>query len=64
MEENKSYSVLLAELEEIVRQIDGGELEIDALSENIKRANSLIETLNAKLTKADEEVEKLLSKES
>ncbi len=64
MEESKSYSVLLAELEEIVRQIDGGELEIDALSESIKRANDLIEALNAKLTKADEEVEKLLAKES
>lgn len=64
MEESKSYSVLLAELEEIVRQIDGGELEIDALSESIKRANDLIEALNAKLTKADEEVEKLLAMES
>lgn len=64
MEESKSYSALLAELEQIVRQIDGGELEIDALSDRIKRANDLIEALNAKLTKADEEVEKLLAKES
>jgi exodeoxyribonuclease VII small subunit len=56
----ESYAQALKRLEEIVRQIDNNELEIDTLSEKIKEANELVSFCTAKLTKVDQEVEKLL----
>ena len=47
-------------LEKIIRQIDNNELDIDVLSEKIKEANEIIAFCTQKLTKADQEVEKLL----
>lgn len=47
-------------MEKIVRQIDSNELEIDELSEKIKEANEIIAFCTGKLTKADQEIEKLL----
>lgn len=55
------YSEAMAQLEEIVRQIDNNELEIDELAEKIKEANKIITFCKDKLTKADAEIEKLLS---
>lgn len=57
----ETYSQAVARLEEIVRQIDGNELEIDALADKIKEANEIIAFCSEKLTKADAEIEKLLS---
>lgn len=57
----QSYSQAIKRLEEIVRLIDGNELEIDELAEKIKEANVLIAYCGDKLTKADQEIEKLLS---
>lgn len=56
---NETYSQAMKRLEEIVRQIDGGTLEIDMLAEKIKEANEIITFCNDKLTKADREIEKL-----
>ncbi|MFV0546520.1 MAG: exodeoxyribonuclease VII small subunit [Bacteroides sp.] len=56
----ETYSQAIGRLEEIVRQIDNNELDIDILSEKIKEANEIIAFCSAKLSKADEEVEKLL----
>lgn len=62
MEKNKdSYSSAIKRLEEIVSLIDNNRLEIDELSDKIKEANALIDFCKQKLTKADREVEKLLS---
>lgn len=57
----QTYSEAIARLEGIVRQIDNNELEIDALAEKIKEANEIIAFCSDKLTKADREIEKLLS---
>ena len=58
---HESYSQAMARLEEIVRQIDGNQLEIDQLAEKIKEANEIIAFCSDKLTKADQEIEKLLA---
>lgn len=55
------YSEAMARLEKIVSQIDNNELEIDVLAEKIKEANGIIAFCSDKLTKADKEIEKLLS---
>lgn len=57
----QTYSQAIARLEEIVRLIDSNELEIDELAEKIKEANEIISFCSEKLTKADSEIEKLLS---
>lgn len=56
----ETYLQAMERLEKIVRQIDNNELDIDVLSEKIKEANEIIAFCTKKLTKADEEVEKLL----
>ncbi len=54
-----SYQEAIERLETIVRQIDNNELDIDQLGEKIKEAHSLIAFCSKKLTKAENEVEKL-----
>lgn len=60
MEKKETYSEAIRRLEEIVRQIDNNELEIDELGEKIKEANRIIAFCTEKLVKADKEIEKLL----
>ena len=55
----ETYLQAMERLEKIVRQIDNNELDIDVLSEKIKEANEIIAFCTQKLTKADQEVEKL-----
>ena len=57
-----NYSQAVKRLEEIVKQIDSGQLEIDQMVEKIEEANRLIAFCNEKLTKADQEIEKLWAK--
>ncbi|WP_281644994.1 exodeoxyribonuclease VII small subunit [Bacteroides zoogleoformans] len=57
----ESYAQALARLEEIVNRMGNNELEIDELAERIKEANEIIAFCSDKLTKADLEIEKLLS---
>lgn len=57
----ETYAQALARLEDIVSRIDNNELEIDELAEKIKEANEIIAFCSDKLTKADQEIEKLLS---
>ena len=57
----ETYSQAMERLEKRVRQIDNNELEIDVLAEKIKEANGIIAFCSDKLTKADKEIEKLLS---
>lgn len=58
----ETYSQAMERLEKIVAQIDSNELEIDVLAEKIKEANEIIAFCSDKLIKADQEIEKLLSK--
>lgn len=60
--EQMTYSQAVKRLEEIVKLIDGGQLEIDQMVEKIEEANRLIAFCSAKLTKADQEIEKLWAK--
>ncbi|KAA6316762.1 Exodeoxyribonuclease 7 small subunit [termite gut metagenome] len=60
IKKQETYSQAIKRLEEIVRQIDNNEMDIDILSEKIKEANELILFCSEKLTKVDKEVEKLV----
>lgn len=64
MENNEmKYEKAVCELEEIVDKMEREELDIDQLSEQLKRAKVLVKLCKDKLTKTDEEIKKLLSEE-
>lgn len=57
------YEEAVAQLEEIVDKMENDELDIDQLSDQLKRAKELVKLCKDKLTKTDEEIKKLLSEE-
>lgn len=58
--QKKSYTEAKKELEAIVSAIESGELDVDALTEKVKRASELITFCKEKLTKTDKELQKIL----
>ncbi|MDR0333967.1 MAG: exodeoxyribonuclease VII small subunit [Dysgonamonadaceae bacterium] len=48
------------ELEQIVQSIESNELDVDALTDKVKRAAELISFCKEKLTKTDKELQKIL----
>ena len=57
------YEQAVRELEEFVERMENVELDIDQLSEKLKRANTLVKLCKDNLTKTDEEIKKLLSED-
>jgi len=55
------YEAALAELQGIVHKMESNELDIDQLTEQLKRAQQLITLCKDKLTKTDEEIKKILA---
>ena len=55
------YEAALAELQTIVHKMENDELDIDQMSEQLKRAQELIKFCKNKLTKTDEEIKKILA---
>lgn len=60
MKTTMKYEEAVKELETIVRRMEANELDIDTLSTELKRAQELLRLCKDKLTKADEEVKKVL----
>lgn len=58
------YEEAVALLEEIVDKMENDELDIDQLSDQLKRAKELVKLCKYKLTKTDEEIKKLLSEDN
>lgn len=63
MEKELKYEQAYAELQAIVRKMENDELDIDQMSEQLKRAQLLIKLCKDKLTKTDEEIKKILAEE-
>lgn len=57
----ETYTEAMKKLEAIVAKIEGGELDIDQLGENLQEAQKLIKFCKDKLYKADEEIKKMLA---
>lgn len=58
--ENPNYTDAFKELQEIVTEIEQGEISVDELSEKVKRASRLIAICKNKLTTTEEDVNKIL----
>ena len=60
MKKSPNYEEAVSQLEEIVQKMESGELDIDMMSTELKKAQLLIKLCNDKLTKTDEEIKKIL----
>lgn len=60
MKKIPNYEEAITQLEEIVKKIESGELDIDMMSTELKNAQQLIKLCKDKLTKTDEEIKKIL----
>ena len=56
-----SYKEAITEIEEILELIENEELDVDELSERVKRVSELINICKEKLHRTEEEVEKVLN---
>lgn len=56
-----AYSTALTELEEIIAEIETEDINIDTLSERVKRAAFLINFCKTRLRNTEEEVKKVLA---
>lgn len=63
MKKEIKYEEAVRQLEEIVGKLEDGELDVDVLSTELKKAQTLIKLCKDKLTKTDEEIRKVLDKE-
>ncbi len=63
MKKEIKYEEAVRQLEEIVGKLEDGELDVDVLSTELKKAQALIKLCKDKLTKTDEEIRKVLDKE-
>lgn len=61
MEETMKYEQAVAELEQIVTQMESGQLDLDTLTTKLKRAQELIKLCKDRLTKTDEEIQQILN---
>lgn len=61
MSKEIKYEAAFDELQTIVRKMENDELDIDQMSDQLKRAQELIKLCKDKLTKTDEEIKKILA---
>lgn len=64
METTMKYEKAVAELEQIVAQMESGEMDLDALTSKLKRAQELIKLCKDRLTKTDAEIKKILGEDN
>ena len=55
------YEEAMATLEQIVARMENNELDLNTMSEELKKAQQLIKLCKDKLTKTDQEIRKLLN---
>ena len=60
MNDNPNYAEAFEELQQIVSEIEEGQISVDELSEKVKRAALLINICKAKLSSTEEDVNKIL----
>ena len=63
MKQELKYEAAFAELQAIIRKMENDELDIDQMSDQLRRAQQLIKLCKDKLTKTDEEIKKILAEE-
>ena len=62
-EGNIKYEEAMKRLEELVQQMESGDVGIDSLTQKLKEAKKLIQLCKDKLTKTEEEIKEINSNE-
>ncbi|TNE71034.1 MAG: exodeoxyribonuclease VII small subunit [Bacteroidetes bacterium] len=60
MSNKMTYTDAYEELQQIVNDIEDGEITVDVLSEKVKRASELIKVCKEMLTSTEKDVKKIL----
>lgn len=60
MDKNLKYEDAICELQSLTSRLEQGDMDVDSLGEQLKRAKFLIQYCKDKLTKTDEEIKKIL----
>jgi len=55
-----SYKEAITEIDEILSQLENNELDVDELSEKVKRVSQLVTLCKEKLHNTEQEVDKIL----
>jgi exodeoxyribonuclease VII small subunit len=55
------YADAMAELEEILEELEGDDLDIDVLAERVRRASELIKICQTRIARAQSEVEGIVT---
>ena len=58
--ENINYTEAFEELQQIISEIEQGEITVDELSEKVRRAATLIKICKKKLSSTEEDVQQIL----
>ena len=63
MSKETKYEAAFAELQAIVHKMENDELDIDSLTDELRKAQELIKLCKEKLTSTDAEIKKMLEKD-
>ncbi len=63
MDKKPSYAQAIAEIEQILRNFENEQLDVDALAGQVKRASELIKLCQDKLKKAEGQVAQVLEQQ-
>ena len=55
-----SYTEAIGQIEEILRQIEDGDLDVDQLADKVKQASELLTICRSKLFETEKEIDKIL----
>ena len=60
MSKEPGYGEAITEIEEILEKIEAGELDVDELTDKVKRVASLLDTCRKKLKTTEAEIQKVI----
>ena len=60
-EQELGYAEAMAELEEILDELEGDHLDVDVLAERVRRASELLTACRERITRAQADVDKIVA---
>ena len=60
-DDGPGYADAMAELEDILGELEGDQLDVDVLAERVRRASELIKTCRSRISRAQADVDRIVS---
>jgi exodeoxyribonuclease VII small subunit len=60
-DDGPGYAEAMAELEDILGELEGDQLDVDVLAERVRRASELIKTCRSRISRAQADVDRIVS---